>query len=255
MARWNRILDKLLHVRVVALLLAIAAVFVIQFGFNRIHSDAERTFDQFVADLYANGGAELLSIAVTVLIIDWLNERRAIKEERERLVLQMGSPIHDAAIEAVRQLRYRGWLLDGSLKGAAMGTGKLMRVGRSKLGDESRLGGSSLDELMGANLQDAYLYRANLEGVYLEEANLRGARLWQANLQGAYLTYSNLMDAKLRDANLRGADLQGAFLNANTILPDGKNWTHDTNMGRYTDPKHPDFWQPEWVKEKSGNRG
>jgi hypothetical protein len=28
-----------------------------------------------------------------------------------------------------------------------------------------------------------------------------------------------------------------------------KYWTSDTDMSRYTDPNHPDFWQPDWAKE------
>ncbi len=25
--------------------------------------------------------------------------------------------------------------------------------------------------------------------------------------------------------------------------------TPETDMSRYTDPEHPDFWQPDWAKE------
>jgi len=28
-----------------------------------------------------------------------------------------------------------------------------------------------------------------------------------------------------------------------------KYWTPDTDMSRYTDPEHTDFWQPDWVKD------
>ena len=36
------------------------------------------------------------------------------------------------------------------------------------------------------------------------------------------------------------------------ILPDGTHWTPETDMSRYTDHSHPDFWQPDWLK-KSGS--
>ena len=35
------------------------------------------------------------------------------------------------------------------------------------------------------------------------------------------------------------------------INPDHKRWTPETDMTRYTDPSHPDFWQPDRVKEDS----
>jgi hypothetical protein len=57
--------------------------------------------------------------------------------------------------------------------------------------------------------------------------------------------------------NLRGADLTYAQFDENTILPDAefvvdnksfdKHWTPQTDMTRYTNPDHPDFWQPEWA--------
>jgi len=27
-----------------------------------------------------------------------------------------------------------------------------------------------------------------------------------------------------------------------------KHWTPDTDMSRYTNSNHPDFWQPDWAK-------
>jgi hypothetical protein len=54
-----------------------------------------------------------------------------------------------------------------------------------------------------------------------------------------------------------------------TVLPDAriidwddkttpvydKYWTTRTDMSRYTDPNHPNFWQPEWIRsQKSAKR-
>lgn len=30
---------------------------------------------------------------------------------------------------------------------------------------------------------------------------------------------------------------------------DKKTWTPDTDMTRYTDANHPDFWQPDWAND------
>ena len=45
-----------------------------------------------VGDFYANLSTELLSIGITVLVIDGLNERRDIKKEKAALILQDGKP-------------------------------------------------------------------------------------------------------------------------------------------------------------------
>ena len=100
-------------------------------------------------------------------------------------------------------------------------------------------------------LREANLRDAKMEGTNLTAANLRGA-----DLRGAYLVYAildgraNLSGADLRGANLRGADLEYAILEGSkwdetTILPDGTPWTSETDLARFTDPKHADFWRSD----------
>jgi uncharacterized protein YjbI with pentapeptide repeats len=77
--------------------------------------------------------------------------------------------------------------------------------------------------LVGADLSDAYLYRASLSGADLTDANLSDANLTDAYLSGAILTGANLTGANLTgailsnayltSANLTGASLSGADLN------------------------------------------
>jgi len=134
---------------------------------------------------------------------------------------------------------------------------------------EAKLFDANLQEayLKHANLQDANLVEANLQKAYLWGANLQDAYLWRANLQDATLVGANLQDAYLWRANLQDATLVGAMFSETTVLPDSKYvgedenghwifdkyWTPDTDMSRYTDPNHPDFWQPDWVKEREDN--
>ena len=47
----------------------------------------------------------------------------------------------------------------------------------------------------------------------------------------------------LPDAEYIGDDDDG-----NSIFD--KYWTPDTDMTRYTNPEHPDFWEPDWVREQ-----
>lgn len=106
-----------------------------------------------------------------------------------------------------------------------------------------------------ASLQEARLDCANLRKVKLNETNLRGAVLTEADLQGANLQRANSQGAVLAFANLQDTDLDGVIFDEDTVLPDSihdhatrewtSKWTPSTDMARYTDPNHPDFWRPE----------
>jgi len=104
-----------------------------------------------------------------------------------------------------------------------------------------------------ANLQYADLAGTNLELTNLESANLQDTNLESAKLQGANLSHANLQNANLSQASLQGVNLSNAKI-ANiiwevqedgkvytTTLPDGELWTADTEMGKFTDPSHPEF--------------
>ncbi len=223
---------------------------------------------------------ELVSIFVTVAIVDRLNLWRTVEQLKKRLIREAGSRANDTAVSAVDWLHSEGWLIgkDGLLKEADLENANL----EGALLDGANLEGALLD---GANLQDAKLRGANLQGAALLEAklqgaglynvnlqdakllvaNLQGAILGEANLEGAKLSYANLQDAKLLAANLQGAklvkaNLQGANLrDANlegaiiykapfdeiTVLPDGSKWTPETDMERFTNPEHPNFWHSD----------
>jgi hypothetical protein len=92
-----------------------------------------------------------------------------------------------------------------------------------------------------ADLKRANLMRANLSEADLAGTNLSGANLMKANLGGA-----NLSGAWLRDANLKNITWQTRFTRVGypTTLPDGTEWTRDTDITRFTDPNHLDFWEP-----------
>jgi hypothetical protein len=148
-----------------------------------------------VADDYANAAAEVASVAVAVLVMDSLNERRAEQQLKAQLIRELGSTDNRIALRAVRELRTRGWLRDGSLRGASL--------------YKANLAGAMLHE---TDLQRAKLAKANLAGAFLVDADLQWAKLEGANLAGALLSGANLRGADLRGANLQETDLQGAIL-------------------------------------------
>ncbi len=121
------------------------------------------------SDFYANASTELISIAVTVLIIDVINRQRGKQQELSDLKWQMASRDNTLAKEAVRKLRGNKWLIDGTLKGI---------------------------DLRGANLRGAGLYKANLEGADLRKVKLNDAYLVGANLRNANVTVEQLATAQ-----------------------------------------------------------
>ncbi len=186
-------------------------------------------FRKVFDDFYSNAGTELASIAITILLIDRLHRHRDDQNERDALILQMGSPDHSFAIEAVRMLAAQNWLKNGALANANL----------------------THANLEGVNLQDVALPNARMA-----MTNLRHAKLTRANLHNVYFRGADLQSACLRGADLRGANLNDAniidahfdvdtLLDSETILPDCTYWEVGTDIRRYTDPQHPDFWQPK----------
>jgi hypothetical protein len=102
-----------------------------------------------------------------------------------QLIEKLRSPDNLVVVDAVEELRARGWLESGVLAGINLGY---------------------------VHLQNADLFRADLSRVDLRQADLRWANLSLANLGGARLARANLSQADFSQANLRGADLFKADL-------------------------------------------
>lgn len=171
-------------------------------------------------NFYTNIHAELIGIGVTILAFNSLSHLSQIQMEKRRLILQMGSPDNSFAIEAVRQLRSRGWLLNGTLNKADLSGANLQ-------GAELALAHMKEANLMSTHLEDAYLAMAHVEGgklmeahldnahfemAYLRDADLRWAQLIGTHLEGAHMQYARLDQADLSNTHIEGADLKNASL-------------------------------------------
>jgi hypothetical protein len=150
---------------------------------------------------------------------------------KKKLIEQVGSKDDGIAGQAVYRLHEHGWIMDGSLRNAKLMGANLFEV---------FLNGGV--DLSGADLSGAILLRADLT-----DNNLENATFIKADLRESYL-----FGTKLLNANLREANLEGAAFDENTILPDGTHWTEDTDMTRFTDPNHPDFWDASVKGTTSG---
>jgi uncharacterized protein YjbI with pentapeptide repeats len=215
----------------------------------------------FWQSLLVNVGTDFFGVAITVLILNALQERAQEEQLKKQLIREMGSRIRDVAVPAAEELKARGWgfgkdttlvgafLMGADLQGANLMDAMLqdailmdaMLQGANLKGADLQGANLGLADLQGADLfeaklQDAFLADANLQGANLGLADLQGAILMGADLQGAILMEAKLQNAdlrraklqgarltnvKLRGANLKGAILSGAFYNSVTLWPDG----------------------------------
>lgn len=194
----------------------------------------------------------------------WENIKR-IRQSREELINQVANSPNPAALEAMATLKEKLYLQDGTMNGADLTGARLqnVRLARANL-EQVTLSGADLTgcylgatnlkaaDLTGAKLADSNLREVILPGANLRDADVRGshmatANLREADLRGADLREANLWGAYLYGANLTGADMSGANLqnirfDEQTILPDGQPWTPESDLERFTNPDHPDFW-------------
>lgn len=100
-------------------------------------------------------------------------------------------------------------------------------------------------KLEGATLIETKCGRVNLTGANLRDADIRGTGFYLGTLRNADMTGANLKAANLVDIDLQGAILAEVICNWETILPDKNAWEEGTDLTRFTDPQHPDFWRSD----------
>lgn|GEM_PF-2604064 len=112
-----------------------------------------------------------------------------------------------------------------------------------------------LDEAIAveADFSDAYIIQCSLVGINWSRANIKNGSITESNLTNAILNQANLSGVNLQNTGLRHASLIGTTFTEGTQLPDSTEenpifWTHDTDMTKYTDPNHPNFWEPDYSK-------
>ena len=161
----------------------------------------------FLLNFFMTLSPELAGIALTVLILDYLGEKRAERALRWQLLHEMGSRDNHIALRAVHELRMRGWLMDRTLENAILHHANLTDANLSNA------------NLCHADLQNAQLTRAELQNANLSETDLHGTNLAQANLQNANLLNSNVTAEQLAQVHsLENATLPDGTINAGQRL-------------------------------------
>jgi len=187
---------------------------------------------QFTQDYYANVTTELAGIATIILIIDFLSERRATQELLQQLAREMGSGDNAFALKSTKELRARGWLMDGSLHGIDLDAADLTKADLSDA--DLSYASCGATRLSGAFAEDALFVGATITGAHLEGANFSNADFTSADLRWSDLTDSDLTGACMDSADLTGAVLQGSKVTIeqlrhakcirNVTMPDGRKY-------------------------------
>jgi hypothetical protein len=163
---------------------------------------------------------EALGILFTVTVIEKFAQRREEKNLRERLIHEASSRSNERAKSAVDDLRWKKWLIGdrGLLQGVEFQSADLKNV-----------------RFFEANLSDTKFRRVDLSGALLINTDLGRTSMFKVDLSGADLKNANLIDAKFDNVEF----------DKETTLPDETKWIPGTDMRRFTDPEHPNYWQPE----------
>ena len=194
---------------VIALILGFIGVAYYIFGTNIGNEDFQTFYERI--------HIELIGISITILMLGNAEKINLVNAEKHRLILQMGSPDNGFAREAVRQIKQRGWLYDGTIRNAHLVEANLIKANMDYANLENAW--LILAKLNGARLISANLKNAQLASAKLNEAMIFDANLEQADLRDTHFEKAMLFDSNLSQANLHNAHLQGALYNKNTIWP------------------------------------
>lgn len=187
---WNNKLEKRLTTRHIAIFLLVISLVL---GNSIFKSET------FFQDFVPNVVTEFIGIAITILLIEELNERREKRKLRDRLKRELWSKDQGITLRAINELREHGWLADGGLENINLPYSVLDRA-----------------ELKGVIMNGANFHKASLQRSYIGHAQLRNV-----NFSGANLSYSILNHSDLTGSDLTGALLDGASFE-NVILANAK---------------------------------
>lgn len=191
-------------------------------------------------DFWQGISTELIGAVISAVVLGMIvlifQQYSAIQNRKADLHIQLGSPDNTVATEAIRVYGAEEWLYDGTLENTQLWDADWTN-GQLPCAELSGV------EFWGTNLMGANMREVNLSHAELKNVDLSHSILWYAILADAVLIESsNLGNADLRNSDLSNANLTDTLFTEDTILPDGTNWTPETDMARFTNPEHSEFW-------------
>ena len=196
-----------------------------------------------------NFSTEMFGAALTLVLIGRIigaEDRKHEMEENEKQLEAMREAVTQAVTEEM-------WRIQQANAIARLQTAKNEPpdVRQPIINEMIRLSLLKEADLRYVDLRQVYLEDGNLFGADMRYADLREAYLVKANLNDVDLQYADLQEADLGGANIQGVSLQSAIFDEKTTLPDDDPynkrsfWTPTTDMTRFTDPSHPEFWRSD----------
>lgn len=176
------------------------------------------------------------------LLVQAVESENRDEQLLRQLIAQLSSPQNDEALAALSELRSRGNLTDGTMQKISLHGANLQNANFN----HAVFNTASFVEanLRNADFQSATLTKTSFVKADMQNANLSNIDADGTSFNGANLTGALLAGANLRNSSLYSANLMEAIFNEHTILPDGTSWSPMSDLARFTDPAHPDFWQP-----------
>lgn len=214
-----------------------------------------------------NFATEGLGVLVTIFVVNEFQKRRDREQLKKELLADIRFGTNTDAVRAINRMRLYdeelGWY---SGENSLLAGANLWRANLQ--GANLRYANLQGAYLKAANLEGANLRVANLQNTNLSTANLKNAKLWRANLKNAKLWRASLQGANLVQTNMQGSNLSDpkhgdARFSHETVLPNAKftkrnfegkaqyNIYYDPEklegwqqMKCYTEPDHPNYWNP-----------
>lgn len=156
-----------------------------------------------IHNLMLNFAFTLLGVALTVLVIDRLNEKRSKAERKDTLIRDLGVGDKSVSLRALNELANVFALTDGSLSKKDFTKSEFFEIDLAGfVADNALFIGS---KFIKCDLANSSLIEASLNDAFFEKCGMD-----QSNLEKASMIQSTFIACDLRNANITGADLRGA---------------------------------------------
>lgn len=174
-------------------------------------------FGEIVKILYPNLASEFLSIAITILLINFLYEKKEKNLNKRRLIRELGSEDKGFTSRALKEIIELGYHNDGTLAGINLAKANLEGLDLSGLNLKNvdfSFANLNTAILKGCNLDGAILNDAQLREVNLEDCSLNQTQMARCNFYSARMNRSILTNCELLKANLAQCELIDATINS-----------------------------------------
>lgn len=186
---------------------------------------------KLVHELYSNFCAEFISLAITILIIDYLYDKKEKENNKKRLIRELGCEDIGLTSRALKEIKELGYINDGSLNNADFSKATLngLDFSNCKLNNlnfsnalliSSDFSNSELRncDFSHCNLNGINFNRAKLVNVKFHKAELYGATFHNSKMQNSDLLRANLDNCEFIDAEIEVSKFEDTFLRCSNLF-------------------------------------